>query len=82
MLLALGHAQDSARDNKGRRLSVVQRKKAKSIFDGKSFRGWEGGDRVYFLIQDGAFVGGSLKKEVPRNEFLCTETNYENFELT
>ncbi len=77
-----GQAKDSAGENKVRQSVVVQEKKAKSIFDGKSFQGWEGGDREYFRIQDGAIVGGSLKKEVPRNEFLCTETNYDNFELT
>ncbi len=51
-----------------------------SIFDGKSFAGWEGNLR-WFRIEDGSVVGGSLHEKVPRNEFLCTTKHYENFEL-
>jgi hypothetical protein len=51
-----------------------------SLFDGKSFAGWEG-NRDVFRIEDGAIVGGSLDKPVARNEFLCTEKSYGNFEL-
>jgi hypothetical protein len=50
------------------------------LFDGESFAGWEG-NREWFRIQDGAIVGGSLDKPVPRNEFLCTEKTYRDFEL-
>jgi len=77
-----GQAQDSARENQGRQSSVAQWEKVRSIFDGKSFRGWEGSDRAFFRIEDVAIVAGSSEKEVPRNEFLCTGTNYNNFELT
>ena len=51
-----------------------------SIFDGKTFDGWEG-DLKIFRIEDGAIVGGSLKEKVARNEFLCTKKTYSDFEL-
>jgi hypothetical protein len=54
--------------------------KAVSLFDGKSFDGWEGNLDV-FRIEDGAIVGGSLSKDVARNEFLCTKKEYGDFEL-
>jgi hypothetical protein len=50
------------------------------LFDGKSFSGWEGNLKV-FRIEDGAIVGGSLKEPIPRNEFLCTEKEFGDFEL-
>jgi len=52
-----------------------------SIFDGKTFDGWEG-NLDYFRIQDGAIVAGSLKQGIPRNEFLCTKKVYRDFELS
>lgn len=51
-----------------------------SLFDGKTFKGWEGNLEV-FRIEDGAIVAGSLKERIPRNEFLCTTKEYGNFEL-
>jgi hypothetical protein len=51
-----------------------------SLFDGKSLTGWEG-NRDAFRIEDGAIVGGSLEKPVPRNEFLTTTKEYGDFEL-
>ncbi len=50
------------------------------LFDGESFAGWEG-DKSSFRIADGAIVGGSLEKAIPRNEFLCTLKEYGDFEL-
>lgn len=50
------------------------------LFDGKSFEGWEGNMDV-FRIDDGAIVAGSLKSEIPRNEFLCTKEKFGDFEL-
>jgi len=50
------------------------------LFDGKSVAGWQGNLDV-FRIEDGAIVGGSLKERVPRNEFLCTQKEYADFEL-
>jgi hypothetical protein len=50
------------------------------LFDGQSFDGWEG-NLDWFRIEDGAIVAGSLERDVPRNEFLCTTRDYGDFEL-
>lgn len=59
---------------------VVGSNKPFRLFDGKSFKGWEGNMSV-FRIEDGAIVGGSLKAALPRNEFLCTTAEYSDFVL-
>jgi hypothetical protein len=51
-----------------------------SLFDGKSFAGWEGATNSVWRIRDGAIVGGSLQGN-PRNEFLATTRPYTNFLL-
>jgi len=51
-----------------------------SLFDGKTFAGWEG-NLDWFRIEDGAIVAGNLQKAAPRNEFLCTPKTYRDFEL-
>ena len=51
------------------------------LADGKTFDGWEGDTEKTWRIEDGAFVGGSLKEKVPRNEFLRTKRSYTNFVL-
>lgn len=50
------------------------------IFDGKSLAGWEGNLKV-FRVEDGAIVGGTLQAPIARNEFLCTDQEYGDFEL-
>lgn len=50
------------------------------LFDNRSFAGWEG-DLKTFRIERGAIVGGTLRADVPRNEFLCTRREYANFTL-
>ena len=52
-----------------------------SLFDGKTFAGWEG-NLEYFRIENGVIVAGRLDKGIPHNEFLCTEKEYADFELT
>jgi hypothetical protein len=52
-----------------------------SLFDGRSFAGWEGDTSKAWRIEDGAIVGGSLTANVPRNEFLCTTRPFTNFVL-
>src|SRR6476659_9074541 len=53
----------------------------KSLFDGKSFDGWEGDTAKTWKIEDGMITAGSLDVLVPRNEFLCTKKSYGDFEL-
>lgn len=55
--------------------------KPRSIFDGKTFKGWSGDTANTWRIMDGAIVGGSLQAKVPRNEFLKTDRPYTNFVL-
>lgn len=50
------------------------------LFDGKSFKGWNGNQQI-FRIENGAIVGGSLKDNLARNEFLCTDKEYSDFVL-
>ena len=52
-----------------------------SLFDGRSFKGWEGDTNHSFRIEAGAIVGGNLTRPVPRNEFLATTRIYTNFVL-
>ncbi|MEP6663650.1 MAG: DUF1080 domain-containing protein [Verrucomicrobiota bacterium] len=59
----------------------IPKAKAVSIFDGKTFRGWEGDTNKTWRIENGAIVGGSLKIMVPHNEFICTERQFTNFVL-
>jgi len=51
------------------------------LFDGTSFRGWDGDTNQTWRVRDGALVGGSLTTMVPRNEFLATTAAYTNFVL-
>jgi len=58
----------------------AEERTARSLFDGKTFDGWEGNLDV-FRIEDGAIIGGSLTERVARNEFLCTKEKFADFEL-
>src|SRR2546425_9276599 len=55
--------------------------KAVPLFDGKTFKGWEGATNKTWRIAEGALVGGSLKETVPHNEFICTTRSFTNFVL-
>ena len=50
------------------------------LFDGKSFKGWNG-DQKIFRIENGTIVAGSMQEKISQNEFLCTEKEYGNFVL-
>jgi len=52
------------------------------LFDGYTFRGWEGDTITTWKIVDGTLQGGSLSETVPHNDFLCTTESYDNFILT
>ena len=55
--------------------------KAKSLFDGRTFTGWEGDTTSVWRIENKAIVGGSLDQTLPNNNFLCTKSSYANFVL-
>lgn len=55
--------------------------KETSLFDGKTFAGWEGDIKNTWRIENGTIVGGSTEKTVPHNDFLCTTRTYANFIL-
>lgn len=52
-----------------------------SLFDGKTFSGWEGDTTGTWRIENGAIVAGSLTETVPHNDFLCTTRSYDDFVL-
>ena len=52
-----------------------------SLFDGKTFEGWEG-NTDYFRVEDGSIVGGSLEKGLEESFYLCTTEEYSDFELS
>jgi hypothetical protein len=52
-----------------------------SLFDGKTFEGWEGETSKVWRIADGVILGGSMEGN-PQNEFLATKKQYQNFRLT
>ncbi len=51
-----------------------------SIFDGKTFNGWEG-KKKFFRVENGAIVAGFLNARIPNNEFLASEEEHGDFEL-
>ena len=57
--------------------------KPTSLFDGKTFDGWEviKKDQHLWKVSDGSITGGSLKKKVPHNTFIATKESFQNFDL-
>jgi hypothetical protein len=51
------------------------------LFNGQTFKGWEGDTLKTWRIADGAIIGGSLTDTVPHNNFLCTEKMFSDFVL-
>lgn len=51
-----------------------------TLFDGRTLDGWEGNTKL-FRVVDGAIVGGNLQERIARNEFLCADGEYADFEL-
>ncbi len=60
--------------------TAAQHQAATKLFDGKTFKGWEG-NLEHFRVEQGALVGGTMKAPIARNEFLCTQTEYDDFEM-
>lgn len=52
------------------------------LFDGKTFAGWEGNTAEVWRIEEEAFTAGSMQKRQAKNDFLATEKDYADFELT
>lgn len=52
------------------------------LFDGHSLKGWVGDTEHVWRVQDGAIVAGSLTHRAERNEFLSTEREFGDFDLT
>jgi hypothetical protein len=53
----------------------------KTLFDGKTFAGWEGDTILTWHIENETITGGSLHQTVPQNDFLSTDRSYANFIL-
>lgn len=51
------------------------------LFDGRTFKGWEGDTTHTWRIEERALVGGSLTETVPHNEFISTTKRYGNYVL-
>ena len=60
--------------------SCVTKTSKYQLFDGKTFKGWEGSNKI-FRIQENIIVGGSQNTPIDKNYFLCTVKEFENFEL-
>ena len=63
-------------------LQAQSTQKAISLFDGKTFNGWEGDTANTWRIINNALMGGSLTETIPHNEFLATTESFGDFELT
>jgi HEAT repeat protein len=50
------------------------------LFDGQTLTNWEG-NPDYFRVEENCIVAGSLKENIPENEFLCSIRSYDDFEL-
>ncbi len=61
--------------------SLSAETKLMPLFDGKTFKGWNGDTNKTWRVEDGAIIGGSLKGKVPHNEFICTDRQFTNFVL-
>jgi uncharacterized protein YciI len=62
-------------------LRPPKRSRSRSLFNGKSFAGWEGDVAKTWRIVNGVIQGGSLTETVPHNAFLATTQEYGDFEL-
>jgi hypothetical protein len=60
-------------------IGIAQSKPVR-LFDGKTFKGWEGNLKL-FRIEQGAIIGGSVQEKLEHNEFLCTTKEYSDFVL-
>jgi hypothetical protein len=61
--------------------SALNAGQAVPLFDGKTFKGWDGDTNKTWRIEDGMIIGGDGKTKVPQNEFIATTRNYTNYVL-
>lgn len=52
-----------------------------SLFNGKTFSGWEGDTVNTWRISNGMLIGGSVDRMQPHNEFISTTGTYGNYIL-
>ena len=53
-----------------------------SLFDGKTFTGWEGDTVDIWRIEGGGLAAVSLERRLVKSEFLVTTKEVANFKLT
>lgn len=61
-------------------LTLIAEEGFTPLFNGETLTGWNG-DKDTFRVEEKSIVAGSLKAKVPRNEFLCSAKEYDDFEL-
>lgn len=57
-----------------------QKEKNISLFDGRTFNGWDGNKKV-FRIENGSIIGGSFNKPLQHSYYLSTTKKYSDFHL-
>ncbi len=66
-------------------VDIINHFNGHSIFDGKTFNGWEGNDgensMALFRIEKKCIVGGTMTKPLAHNQFLRTDRTYSDFEI-
>ena len=74
----------SAEEAPAQKVDMAPAADAVSLFDGETLAQWKPkkGDESFWFVKNGEICGGSLEQKVPRNVWLITEKNFENFELT
>ena len=61
--------------------AITQKAETVTLFDGHSFKGWEGNTQDVWRIENQTIVGGSMDGN-PQNEFLATTRSFDHFRLT
>lgn len=60
---------------------AIQGSEPVTLFDGRSFDGWNGDTTHVWRIEDGAITAGDHTRAATRNEFLATDREFTDFEL-
>ncbi|MFS8616318.1 MAG: DUF1080 domain-containing protein [Solitalea sp.] len=64
--------------------TLLGQSKTISLFDGKTLKGWEvvdPADAKYWKAEDGTIVGGDGVTRIPKNTYLRTVEEFEDFEF-